>query len=165
MPYVEFQCMIDDPPGQRNWWTADYLDGFPDDAIEAFCAYSERMPLTATQSLVAPWGGAVARRAGGWPLAKRDAKYVTHPFCVWDDPARDAEHIAWGREGREVFKPWASGGTYLNFIGDEGQERVRAGFGDAYDRLAEVKAEYDPDNVFSGNQNIVPAKRGLTQKV
>lgn len=60
---------------------------------------------------------------------------------------------------REVLAPWATGATYLNFIGNEGQERVRAAFGSAYDRLAEVKAVWDPDNVFRGNQNITPAHR------
>ena len=83
-----------------------------------------------------------------------------HPFCVWDGAERDAEHIDWGRRGHEVFAPWASGGTYLNFIGDEGSDRIRAAFGPAYDRLAAIKAAWDPDNVFRGNQNIVPAGVG-----
>ena len=157
MPYAELQSMIDDPPGKRNWWTGEYLAELPDPAVETFCSYSERMPVSFTQSLALPWGGAVARLAGDWPLAKRDAAWVVHPFCVWDGAERDAEHIAWGREGREVFREWATGGTYLNFIGDEGEDRVRAGYGDAYDRLAAVKQEWDPDNVFRGNQNIRPA--------
>jgi FAD/FMN-containing dehydrogenase len=82
-----------------------------------------------------------------------------HPFCVWPDEAGDAENMAWGRRGREVFAPWKTGGVYLNFIGDEGEDRVRAGFGPAYDRLVEIKTELDPDNLFHGNQNIRPATR------
>ena len=160
MPYVQFQCMIDDPPGLRNWWTAEYLSELTDEAADAFCAYSDEMPLSATQSLLVPWGGAVARKRDT-PMAQRDAAYVVHPFCVWEGADRDAEHIAWGRRGREVFAPWSTGGTYLNFIGDEGSDRVRAAFGPAYDRLAEVKAAWDPDNVFAGNQNIVPARRRM----
>jgi hypothetical protein len=158
IPYVEMQSMIDDPPGKRNWWTAEYLSGFPDAAIDAFCAYSERMPRSFSQSLVVPWGGAVARNGEATPLADRDAAWVMHPFCVWEGAERDAEHIGWGHEGREVVADYRTGATYLNFIGDEGSDRVRAAFGDNYDRLAAIKESWDPDNLFRGNQNIVPAK-------
>ena len=158
LPYAEMQSLIDDPPGKRNWWTAEYLTGFPDELIDAYCAYSERMPLSFTQSLAVPWGGAVARNGAGTPLADRDAAWVVHPFCVWEGAERDAEHIAWGREGREVVEDHRTGATYLNFIGDEGADRVRAAFGDSYERLAAIKAAWDPDNVFHGNQNIVPAR-------
>ena len=157
MPYVELQSMIDDPPGKRNWWTADYLGELPDEAIAEICAYSARMPRSFTQALLLPWGGAVARGGDGTPMTHRDAAWVMHPFCVWEGEEHDAEHIGWGREGHEVVAPWKTGGTYLNFVGDEGGDRVRAAFGDSYDRLATLKASWDPDNVFRGNQNIVPA--------
>lgn len=157
MPYAELQSMIDDPPGKRNWWTAEYLADLPDAAAAAFCEYSERMPQSFTQSLLLPWGGAVARNADATPLTNRDAGWVVHPFCVWEGEERDEEHIAWGREARDVFGEWRTGATYLNFIGDEGADRVRAAFGPSYERLAAVKAAWDPDNVFRGNQNIVPA--------
>ena len=157
MPYAELQSMIDDPPGKRNWWTAEYLDEWPDAAVTAFCEYAERMPSSFTQLLMLPWGGAVARDGGSTPLTNRDAKWVMHPFCVWDGAERDEEHISWGRAGRQVFEPWKTGGTYLNFIGDEGADRVRAAFGADYDRLAAIKASWDPGNHFRGNQNIVPA--------
>jgi FAD/FMN-containing dehydrogenase len=158
MPYAELQSMIDDPPGKRNWWTAEYLDDLPTAAVQAWCTFSERMPQASfTQSLLVPWGGAVARSGEATPMTNRDAGWVVHPFCVWEGEERDSEHIAWGREVREVFASWRTGATYLNFIGDEGADRVRAAFGDNYDRLAAIKAAWDPDNVFRGNQNIVPA--------
>jgi hypothetical protein len=138
-------------------WTAEYLDDWPDDAVAAFCGYAERMPRSFTQLLMIPWGGAVARDGGSTPLTSRGARWVMHPFCVWDGVERDEEHMSWGRQGREVVAPWETGATYLNFIGDEGADRVRAAFGSGYDRLAAVKASWDPDNVFHGNQNIVPA--------
>jgi FAD/FMN-containing dehydrogenase len=158
IPYSALQSMIDDPPGQRNWWTATYLDDLPDEALDAFCDASELMPLGLSQSLLVPWGGAVARVGEGeTPMAKRDAAWVVHPFCVWAEPERDVEHMAWGRATRDAFAPWSSGGVYLNFIGDEGEDRIRAAFGPSYERLAEVKRTYDPDNLFSGNQNVRPA--------
>lgn len=155
IPYTELQSMIDDPPGKRNWWTAEYLDELPDEALDALVAYGERMPLSLTQMLVLPWGGEVSRRTDS-PLAKRNAAYIAHPFCVWEEADRDDEHIAWGRAGRDVLSQWKSGGVYLNFVGDEGEDRVRAAFGEHYDRLAAVKEQYDPDNLFHGNQNIRP---------
>jgi FAD/FMN-containing dehydrogenase len=160
MPYVEFQKMLDDPPGKRQWWTADYLGDFPNAAVDAFCAYSAEMPDGLSQSLLVHWGGAVTRTsAEHTPLAKRDSGWVVHPFATWEDPADDAAHIEWGKRSHAAFADWATGGTYLNFIGDEGQDRVRAAFGESYDRLAEIKAAYDPGNVFRGNQNIVPAAK------
>jgi FAD/FMN-containing dehydrogenase len=155
IPYAELQSMIDDPPDKRNWWTAEYLDELPDDAVDALVAYSEQLPLSYSQMLLLPWGGEVARRTDS-PLAQRGAAYVVHPFCVWDGVERDEEHIAWGRAGRDVLARWKSGGVYLNFVGDEGEDRIRAAYGDAYERLAAVKERLDPGNLFRGNQNIRP---------
>jgi hypothetical protein len=158
IPYAQLQSMIDDPPGNRHWWTATYLRSLPDRAVDVFCDASEVMPEGLSQSLLVPWGGAVARVGeDDTPMAKRDATWVVHPFCVWEEPSRDVEHMAWGRSTRDAFEQWATGGVYLNFIGDEGEDRIRAAFGPSFERLAEVKRAYDPDNVFSGNQNIRPA--------
>lgn len=158
-PYAEFQRMIDDPPGLRNYWSGDYLQALPDAAIEIFAEQSGRMPSpSACQSILFPWGGAVARAtAEDTPMAQREARWVSHPFALWENPADDAAHIDWAREITAALKPFTSGGVYLNFIGDEGAERVRAAFGDSYERLAQIKAVYDPDNFFHRNQNIRPA--------
>jgi FAD/FMN-containing dehydrogenase len=151
--------MIDDPPGLRNWWTADYLPTLNDEAMDAFAQHSSRMPVpSACQALMLPWGGAVARVSpDATPMANRDAAWIVHPFVLWERAEDDERHVAWGRAISADFKRFATGATYLNFIGDEGGERVRAAFGDSYDRLARVKAGWDPDNVFRRNQNIVPA--------
>jgi FAD/FMN-containing dehydrogenase len=155
-PYVEFQRSIDDPPGFRNWWTAEYLTELPDEAIDGLCSYGESIPAGYSQLLVVPWGAGVSVPDGTTPLANRDATYVIHPFMLWTEPERDRELVDWGRRVRDVFAPWATGGTYLNFIGDEGPDRVRAAFGSSYDRLCAVKTAWDPHNVFRGNQNIRP---------
>jgi FAD/FMN-containing dehydrogenase len=159
VPYADFQCAIDDPPGLRNWWTGDYLDALPDQAIDVLAEHSMRMPKGSSQSLIIPWGGEVARASSAWPLARRDAAWVVHPFMLWDDPARDAEHIAWARDVSAALSPYVSGGVYLNFVGQEGDERIRAAYGDAnLRRLQAVKEQYDPENVFRLNHNIRPVR-------
>ncbi len=159
MPYTDFQCMIDDPPGQRNYWSADYHDDFPDDALDVFVKYGFDRPSPLGQQILFPWGGAVARVAdAATPMANRSVRWVSHPFAVWEDEADDAANIDWARGFRRDIGNYATGGVYLNFIGNEGQDRIRAAFGDAkYERLARLKAEWDPDNRFRGNQNIRPA--------
>ena len=88
---------------------------------------------------------------------RRSARWVTHPFAVWEDPADDEANIAWVRRFRQDVAPHTTGGVYLNFIGAEGQDRVRDAFGpENHARLVEVKTAWDPDNVFRGNQNIAP---------
>ena len=111
-------------------------------------------PLTAL--ILFQQGGAVSRVPDdATPFSNRDAALMFHPYGLWDDAADDEEHIAWVREISEAMTPYKSGGLYLNF--ETAADRVRAGFGDAkYDRLAEVKQKYDPDNVFRFNQNITP---------
>jgi FAD/FMN-containing dehydrogenase len=159
MPYAAAQSALDDPPGFRNYWSAEHLSEFPDEAIKAFADRgNEMMSPSPSQLLLAPWGGAVARNADKWPLPHRKAPWVVHPFGLWTDEADDRRVIDWTRSTCAAMKPWATGAVYLNFIGNEGQDRVIAGYGqENYDRLARVKAEFDPDNVFHLNQNIKPA--------
>jgi hypothetical protein len=77
---------------------------------------------------------------------------------LWEDPADDAQGIGWARNTCADLRPFATGAVYLNFVGDEGSDRVVAGFGKAnYDRLAQIKGQWDPANVFHLNQNIKPA--------
>ena len=131
MPYADFQCMIDDPPGLRNYWSAEYLDELSDEAIDVFVTTRIAMPAVSRQPHV-PWGGAVARvGAGDTPMAKRDAKWVVPPVrAVGEAADDDAAHRLGARHLGATSKPFATGGVYLNFIGDEGQDRVRAAFGD-----------------------------------
>lgn len=159
LPYGDIQSALDDPPGYRNYWSAEHLATFPDAALKLFCDRAADMPTpTPSQHALIPWGGAVARDAGRWPLPHRQAAWVVHPLGLWSDPADDARGIAWVHGLRNDMKPYSTGAVYLNFIGDEGQDRVIAGFGkENYERLATIKATYDPTNVFHLNQNIKPA--------
>ena len=140
----------------RNWWTAEYLDDLPDEAVDAFFAYSEQMPLGVRSARC-------CRGAARWPARDRHAdgqarRGVGHAPVLHLGGRRARRRSTSPGAGRAgtSFAPWATGGVYLNFIGDEGEERVRAAFGEPYDRLAAVKAQYDPENVFRGNQNIRP---------
>ncbi|HYI35024.1 MAG TPA: FAD-binding oxidoreductase [Thermoleophilaceae bacterium] len=159
--YADFQCALDDPPGLRNWWTAEQVPALTDAAIADVDALTARMPGEGSQMFVVPWGGQVARGAGHSPLAGRDAAWVVHPLLMWQDPAQDQAMAEYGRGFREAMRPHGSGQTYPNFIGQEGEDRVKAGFG-AYNarRLAQVKACWDAGNAFHGNHNIQPAGDG-----
>jgi FAD/FMN-containing dehydrogenase len=161
MPYADFQCLIDDPPGLHNYWTADYHDDFPDGALDVFVKYGFERKSPFAQQLLVPWGGAVAGVPdGATPLTHRNVRWITHPFAMWEDPADTEANIEWARGFRRDIARYTNGGVYLNFIGNEGQDRIRDAFGAGnYDRLAGIKAEWDPENVFRGNQNIQPARR------
>ncbi len=158
MPYTQMQSMLDDPPGFRQYWSADYHDAMPDDALDIFLAAGAARPSPITQHLMLPWGGVIGAIADdATPLTQRSAAWVTHPFGTWEHAADDTANIAWVRGYRAAIAPFATGGTYLNFIGNEGDERIAEAFGaQNLDRLSRIKGEYDPANVFAGNQNIRP---------
>ena len=86
--YAAFQSSLDDPPGYRNWWTAEYLDDLGDDAIDAIVALGDDLPAGPAQIFIPAWGGEVARRPEG-PLTGRSARFVVHPLLLWEDPADD----------------------------------------------------------------------------
>jgi FAD/FMN-containing dehydrogenase len=158
MPYPDFQCMLDDPPGYRNYWTAEHLRDLSDAAIEAIAGRAEELPPGPAQLFIVAWGGAVARASEeASPLGGRDARFVVHPFALWEDPADDERLISWARAFRTDLRDFATGAVYLNFTGDEGRARVRAGYGErSYERLARVKGDWDPENVFRAGGNVAP---------
>ncbi|MFJ8635219.1 FAD-binding oxidoreductase [Streptomyces sp. NPDC093568] len=158
MPYADVQCMLDDPPGMRNYWSAEYLTSAPDEYLDAFCAGGEALPPTGTIHVLFPQGGAIAAGPHEYPVPYRDAPWAVHPFAIWENPADDERCVSWVRDVRAAARPWSTGAVYLNFIGDEGAERVVAGLGpENTRRLADLKRRYDPDNVFRFNHNIRPA--------
>ena len=109
------------------------------------------------QSALFAGGGAAGRVTTDHPIPWRRDPWTVHPFGLWADPADDERVIGWTRELRTAVRPWATGAVYLNFIGDEGADRVRAGLGEAsFGRLATIKQVWDPDNVFRRNHNIAP---------
>jgi FAD/FMN-containing dehydrogenase len=162
IPYAALQSMFDTPPGLRNYYTGEHLTDLPDEVLDRYCARAADMVVPSpSQQVLFPLGGAVARGAA-WPGFSRDDVWIVHPLGVWADPADDDRARAWARDLQADVRPWATGDVYLNFIGDEGEERVVAGFGLAnYRRLALLKAELDPDNVFDKWHNVKPARAGV----
>jgi FAD/FMN-containing dehydrogenase len=155
--WADLQCSIDDPPGYRNYMTSDHLIDLTDDAIDIIDRHAHKLPQGPGWVVVFCWGGAVNRPPSPTPL-NRDAKWVVHPGAFWEDPAEDDNVRAWVRRFRDELRPQTTGSVWLNWVGDEGNARVRSAFSnDAYHRLEAVKEAYDPENVFRSNHNITPS--------
>jgi hypothetical protein len=161
MPYTALQGLLEHsvPKGLQNYWTADFYDELPDEAIDILVDRTSRVPSPVTQIIIQPGGGAVKRVPdSAMAFGSRDAKWNIHYLSLWGDPAADAENIAWTRELNGAMKQFATGRAYLNFLGDEGQERIANAFGEEkYRKLVALKDKWDPENVFRLNQNIRPS--------
>ena len=157
--YADFQCSIDDPPGYRNWWTAEQLPELSDDAIETVASLAERDARRELAGVHRALGRPVARGAGDGPLAGRDAAFVVHPLLMWNHAARRRRAVRVRAPLPRGVRPYGTGETYPNFIGDEGRERVQGAASATHnaERLAQVKARWDAGNAFHGNHNIRPA--------
>ena len=160
LPFVRMQRLMDEafPPGRRNYWKSDFLRELPDAAVDAVVEHAARAPSPHTAVLLESYTGAAARVApGATAYPHRGAPYNLHLFAAWTDPAGDAGNVRWAREAREALAPYSTGGVYVNFLGDEGEARVRAAYGANHARLARAKRLYDPLNLFRLNQNVRPA--------
>ena len=161
-PYLQVQAAGDSvfPRGRRYYWKAQFLRAISDAAIDALLAAYAGAPSVNALAVLQQVGGAIARvPAAATAYAQRDAAYDCFPIAIWDDPAEDAANLRWARELWRALQPFSTGGVYLNNLGDEGEDRVRAAFGGNYDRLVALKTRYDPTNLFRLNQNIRPTGR------
>ncbi|MGH2900501.1 MAG: FAD-binding oxidoreductase, partial [Solirubrobacteraceae bacterium] len=160
MPYLALQGLLEPsaPAGMQNYWCADFCE-LPDEATDIFAAHGNAHISPLAQALVVPGGGAIARVPDdAMAFGQRSAPFNIHLLTMWPDPADSEPNIAWTREFAAAMKPYAHGGAYLNFIGDEGGGRVREAFGpEKYARLEALKDRYDPGNIFRLNQNIPPS--------
>jgi FAD/FMN-containing dehydrogenase len=160
MPYVALQGLIEpgNPHGMHNYWTADFYETLPDEAVDVFVAGATSPVSPLTQILLVPGGGAISRVPDdAMAFGQRHAEWNIHYLSMWPDPADSPTNIEYTRNLSGSMKPYAAGGVYLNFIGDEGQERVESAFGaEKYARLQALKTKWDPDNLFCHNQNIKP---------
>jgi FAD/FMN-containing dehydrogenase len=161
MPFTRIQSFFDAAwePGFQNYWKAEYLDDADDAAFVRLAELVEDIsPLS--DAKIMQLGGALARIGeDASALAHRAAPTVLNINARWTDPAESERHVAWTREVWREMQPWSTGGVYVNFLGEEGRNRVRAAYGEkTYDRLVALKDRYDPDNFFHLNQNIEPSQ-------
>jgi len=161
MPYVDVQRLLDagNPKGMRNYWSGDFLAELPDGAVDVLVEHATRPASPLTQTVMIAGGGAIARvPEDATAFGQRTAPFSMHYLSMWADAADDVPNIEHNRRMSGALKPWTTGRTYLNFLGDEGIGRVAAAYGpDKYARLQQLKRVWDPDNVFRHNQNIAPA--------
>jgi hypothetical protein len=161
-PFVTHQAMFDAsvPVGHGYYWKSHFLAGLPDAAIDVLVEQHRRAPQPWSYSLLPQLGGAVADvPPDATAFAFRDPPWLVNINGVADDPSGDEAATEWVRETFDALAPFSTGGVYVNFMGDEGEARVRAAYGPAFGRLAALKARWDPDNVFRVNQNVKPAAR------
>ena len=159
-PYTQMQSLLDAgwPAGFQNYWKAQYLGELPDKAIDVILGRTAEITSGLSDVKVIPLGGAFSRvDEGETALGHRSAPWIININSRWSDPEESDRHIHWTRELWQAVQPYSTGGVYVNFLGDEGEDRVRDAYGpDKYRRLVALKDKYDPGNVFRLNQNIRP---------
>jgi FAD/FMN-containing dehydrogenase len=145
------------PPGLGYYFKSHFTSGLSDDAIDVLVEHNGRALQPWSFTIIFQLGGAVSRvDRDATAFVERDAAFAININGVAEDPANDSDVTSWARACFDALTPHATGGVYVNFLGNEGDERVRAAYGHAYQRLEALKARYDPQNVFRINQNIRP---------
>jgi len=159
IPHPALQSMFDPlyRPGLQWYWKADFVNELSDEAISVHMKYGSELPTPLSTMHLYPVNGA-ARRVGSdtTPWSYRDANWAKVIVGVDPDPARKDDLVRWAKSYWEALHPHSAGGAYVNFMMDEGEDRVQASYRGNYERLAAIKAKYDPNNLFHVNQNIRP---------
>jgi FAD/FMN-containing dehydrogenase len=160
VPYVAWQQAFDPllTPGARNYWKSHNFTQLSDQAIDTVIRYAGNLPTPQCEIFLGLLGAQAGRPAAqetAYP--HRDALYVMNVHTRWENPAEDSRCIIWAREFFNASAPHASGSVYVNFLTQDEGERIADAYGGNYQRLAQIKMKYDPDNVFRNNQNIRPA--------
>jgi FAD/FMN-containing dehydrogenase len=161
LPQPVLQSMFDGiyPPGLQWYWRADFVRELSDEAIAQHLKFSKVLPTMHCTMHLYPINGAASRvgkQETAWNY--RDATWAQVMVGVDPDPANNEKTISWAKSYWEALHPYSAGGAYVNFMMDEGEERVKATYGENYPRLRQIKNRYDPDNLFRVNQNIKPGK-------
>lgn len=159
MPFAALQGMFDAlyPKGLQWYWKADFVKDLSDEAIKLNVKYGNKLPSThSTMHLYPINGEAHKKKNQDTAFSYRDANWAQVIVGVDPDPANGDKLSTWTKEYWTALHPFSAGGAYVNFMMEEGQERVKAAYRDNYERLAKIKSKYDPDNLFRVNQNIKP---------
>ncbi len=157
--FLDWQAAFDPllTAGARNYWKSHDFARLNADALQAIIDYAGCLPGPECEIFLAQMGGAtnrVATDATAYP--HRDTEFVLNVHTRWSEASQDQECIAWAREFFDKTAPYANGGVYVNFMADDEADRVSGAYGDNLKRLGQLKSRYDPENLFSVNQNIAP---------
>jgi len=158
MPYVALQRMFDErlADGFRNYWKSHFFDELTDEAIETIVEYCDSSAPFMSVFTDGWLSGAISRAdADATAFAHRDKTVSLTIGMRWEDPERDDELVAWAREFHDALEPYAADGVYVNLL-DQDDDRIEDAYGEWYERLREIKGEWDPENLFRMNQNIRP---------
>ncbi|HRO69426.1 MAG TPA: BBE domain-containing protein, partial [Chitinophagaceae bacterium] len=147
------------PPGLLWYWKADFIKDLSPEAIDIHVKYGSELPTPLSSMHLYPVNGA-ASKPGKTETAwnYRDANYALVIVGVDPNPVNKNKITNWARDYWNAHHPYSAGGAYINFMMEEGEDRIKATYGDNYKRLAEIKTKYDPENLFRVNQNIKPLK-------
>lgn len=159
IPFAGLQGMFDAlyPKGLQWYWKADFVKDLSDESIRLNVLHGNKLPTPASAMHLYPINGAAHRKKNNeTAFAYRDANWAQVMVGVDADAANNDKIVTWAREYYDALHPFSAGGAYVNFMMEEGQDRVKASYGDNYDRLRKIKAKYDPHNFFRVNQNIQP---------
>jgi hypothetical protein len=160
MSYVEQQGSFDAgfPPQRLHYWKAGFVRTITTDVIDVLLESLTRMPSAMSGIGLQHLHGAASRVDSSETAFPHRFEFWDVPILAqWSDPAESERNIAWARDTWSALQPFSEEGVYVNNLGVEGEDRVRAAYGANYSRLANLKATYDPTNVFHLNQNIKPA--------
>jgi FAD/FMN-containing dehydrogenase len=159
--YVSQQCLIDatQPKGRRYYWKSEYLPAHDPALLESAMTHAGRIVSPHSAVLLFPLHGALNRLpADHSAVGNRDARSVLNIAGSWERPDDDERNVAWARAAWQDMRRFSTGGTYVNFLTEEETgDRVHAAYGGNYERLARVKARWDPANLFRQNKNIPPS--------
>jgi FAD/FMN-containing dehydrogenase len=161
IPYLVQQTLFDEgmSPGKQHYWKADFLKELSDAAIETSVDFYARVPSPMSMVLFVPISGAASRVPVDATAYPHRGGCQLGVYGVWKNPADGAATMTWVRDFSRAIQPFAKGAVYVNEMSaDEGEDRIRMAYGPNYDRLAEVKAKYDPENFFRLNANVRPAR-------
>ena len=159
MPFPQMQTLLDAafPDGNHNYWKSTFLRELSDDAIAVLVEHANRATSPLSGVTIEYYGG-VASRVGvsETAFAQRQAQYDVAILAQWVDPGESRRHVGWARGLADSMRPFSSRAYFLNFLGEEEEDTIKAAFGPNYDRLTSIKKKYDPENFFCMNQNINP---------
>jgi FAD/FMN-containing dehydrogenase len=158
-PYAVWQTALDPllVPGFRNYWKSHDFREVSDGLIDVLIEFARKIPDPHTELAFAQLGGAVTRVApDATAYSHRDGEFVLNVHGRWQELTKDKECIGWARDLFQAAAPFSTGSVYVNFLTQDETDRIRAAYGRNYDRLAKIKAKYDPTNLFRANMNIRP---------